>query len=337
MRFFRTYVLALVAGTSLILAGCGNDAGSGANGGDGETTTLRVGFQAPMESSSGETLEAMHEAIKEQTDGRVELELYPSGELGGEVEVLEQVQTGSVEGAVIITGTLSTVAPVLGGIDLPYLFDDLEHARASMDGELGAFIAETLAEESLLAWGMWDIGYKNLTNSVRPIQSAEDTDGISLRTLENSVLVETYSALGMDPTPLPWPETYTALQQGVVDGYEGTYEGMVSGGIHEVQPYVSEVGMIYSGVVLLLSEEALEGLSDEDRETVLAVGEEHAPQQRASNDEYNEYWKQEAIDYGIEIVEADEVDIDSFREATESVREDLDRYSELLELADASR
>lgn len=337
MRFVRTYGLALVACSSLILAGCGSDAETGVNGGDGETITLRIGFQAPMESSSGETLEAMNDEIIDRTDGRVELDLYPNGELGGEIEVLEQLESGSVEGAVIIAGTLSTVAPAVGGVDLPYLFDDVEHARRAMDGEVGDFIADELAPAGLIPWGRWDIGYKNLTNSVQPIQTIEDAEGISLRTLENRVLVEAYSALGMDPTPLPWPETYTALQQGAVDGYEGTYEGMVSGGIHEVQPYVSELGMIYSGVILLLSQEALEGLSEGDQATVLAVGEEYSPAQRASNDEYNDYWKQEAIDYGVEIIERDDVDIDSFREATESIREDLSEYSELLELADASR
>lgn len=335
MLFRRTSLLAGLTSAALLLVSCGN--GGDVEAAEGETVTLRIGFQAPPESSSGETLEAMNEAIVEATDGRVELELYPNGELGGEVEILEQVQSGSVEGAVIIAGTLSTVAPAIGGVDLPYLFDGLEHARAAMDGEVGDFISEELSAAGLVAWAFWDIGYKNLTNSVRPIQNAQDAQGISLRALENSVLVETYSALGMDPTPLPWPETYTALQQGVVDGYEGTYEGMVSGGIHEVQPYVSEIEMIYSGVVLLLGEEALEGLSEEDRETVLAIGEEYAPQQRASNDEYNDYWKQEAIDYGIEIVERDDVDIDSFREATESVREDMTEYAELLELADATR
>lgn len=337
MRFSRTHALALAAGASMILAGCGNDADSGGNGEDGETITLRIGFQAPMESSSGETLESMHEAIVEQTDGRVELELYPSGELGGEIEVLEQVQTGSVEGAVIIAGTLSTVAPAVGGVELPYLFDDLDHARAAMDGELGDFIADELSDSGLTVWGRWDIGYKNLTNSVRPIEESDDAEGISLRTLENSVLLEAYSALGMDPVPLPWPETYTALQQGVVDGYEGTYEGMVSGGIHEVQPYISEIEMIYSTVILLLSEEALDGLSEEDREVVLAVGEDYGPQQRAANDEYNDYWKQEALEYGIEIIERDDVDIQSFRQGTESVRQNMGEYAELLELAEASR
>lgn len=338
MRAHRISVLAGLAGATLILSGCGNGADAESGGEDtAETTTLRIAHLAIEEGAYEDALQAMNEELAERTDGRVEIETYPNGQLGGELEMIEQIQSGSIEGAALTAGSLSSVVPVIGGMELPYLFEDQDHARRAVDGEVGEFLSEQLAESGLVALGFWEMGYKNITNSVRPIASAEDAEGLQIRVLENPILIDTYSALGMDPTPLPWTETYTALQQGVVDAYEGPYEAMVSGGIHEVQDYVSEVQMIYGGVVLTLSQEALEGLSEEDQQTLLEIGAEFAPEQRSYNEQYLASFKEEAVEYGVEVLEAEDIDLDSFRAAVEHLREDMDEYSELVELADATR
>lgn len=338
MRAHRATALTALAVGSLILSACGNGAdGDGGEGGAGAETTLRIAHLAIEEGAYEDALQAMNEELVERTDGRVEIDTYPNGQLGGELEMIEQVQSGSIEGAVLTAGSLSSVVPVVGGMELPYLFDDQDHARRAADGEVGELLSEELEAEGLVALGFWEMGYKNITNSVRPIQSAEDAQGLQIRVLENPILIDTYSALGMDPTPLPWTETYTALQQGVVDGYEGPYEAMVSGGIHEVQDYISEVEMIYGAVVLTLSVEALESLSEEDRQVLLDIGREFAPEQRSFNEQYLESFKDEAVDYGVEVLESDELDLDSFRSAVEHLHEEMAEYSELVDLADASR
>lgn len=337
MRAHHLSAAAALAAGALILTACGNGSESEAAGGSDETTTLRIAHVGYEDSAYEYTLQAMNDELIERTDGRVEISTYPNGQLGGELEMIEQIQSESIEGAVVTAGALSSVVPVMGGMEIPYLFDDPDHARDAIDGEVGEFLSEEIASNDLTALAFWEMGYKNITNSAHPIENADDADGLQIRVLENPILIDTYSALGMDPTPLPWPETYTALQQGVVDGYEGPYEAMVSGALHEVQDHISEVQMIYGGVVLTFNQDALDALSEEDQQTLMDVSKEYTSEQRDYIDESNERWKQEALDYGVEIVETDDLDLESFRDAVKHVREDTDEYAELVELVDATR
>lgn len=345
MRAHRTTSIAALTASVLILSACGNGGDNSGNGGadnnggadSGEQVTLSFAHLGPEHGPYHQTLLEMGEELVERTEGRVVIDIYPDGQLGGESELIEQIESASIDGAALTAGSLSSVVPVIGGMELPYLFDDQDHAREAVDGEVGQFIAEEMAAVDLVALGFWEMGYKQLTNSVRPIQSVEDASGVSIRVLENPILIDTYSALGMDPTPLPWPETYTSLQQGVVEGFEGPYESFLNGALYEVQDYSSEVGMIYGGVVLTLGQESLDSLSEEDRQTLLEIGEEYAQVQRTKSEEFLAAAKEEIIDNGVEVLEADELDLGSFREAVESVRDGADQYAELVELADATR
>lgn len=345
MRAHRITSLAALAASALILSACGNgdDNGNGNDGADdngaeaAEQTTLRFAHLGPEHGPYHQTLVEMGEELAERTEGRVVIDIYPDGQLGGELELIEQIESGSIDGAALTAGSLSSVVPVIGGMELPYLFEDQDHAREAVDGEVGEFISEEMTAVDLVALGFWEMGYKQLTNSVRPIQSAEDAAGVSIRVLENPILIDTYSALGMDPTPLPWPETYTSLQQGVVEGFEGPYESFLNGALYEVQDYSSEVGMIYGGVVLTLGQGALDSLSEDDQQILLEIGEEYAQVQRTKSEEFLAGAKEEIIDNGVEVLETDDLDLDSFREAVEPVRDGADEYAELVELADATR
>lgn len=346
MRTHRVTSFAALAASALILSACGNgadngndDGGNAENGGTetAEQSTLRFAHLGPEHGPYHQTLLEMGEELEERTEGRVTIDIYPDGQLGGELELIEQIESASIDGAALTAGSISSVVPVIGGMELPYLFNDQDHAREAVDGEVGEFIAEEMAAADLVALGFWEMGYKQLTNSVRPIQSAEDAAGVSIRVLENPILIDTYSALGMDPTPLPWPETYTSLQQGVVEGFEGPYESFLNGALYEVQDYSSEVGMIYGGVVLTLSQESLDSLSEEDQQILLEIGEEYAQVQRTKSEEFLADAKEEIIDNGVEVIEAEDLDVDSFREAVEPVRDGADEYADLVELADATR
>lgn len=334
MRNTRKLAPAVATGGALALvAACSGSAGGGA----GDTTVLRIGHMAIEDSSYENTLQAMSDELEESTEGRVTIETYPNAQLGGELEHIEQIQSRAIEGAVLTTGSLSSMIPEFGAMSLPYLFDGPEHARDALAGELGEHLNGLMPDAGLVGISFWEMGYKNVTNSSHPITTASDMEGLQIRVLEDQILLDIYSALGAEPTPLPWTETYTALQQGVVDGYEGPYEAMVSAGLHEVQPYITELEMIYGGVVLTLGQDVLDGLSEEDQQAVRDVGAEWSEDQRELNQENLDRFKQEALDYGVEIVELEDVDQDSFREATAPVIENATEFEEIVELADAAR
>lgn len=327
----KSLITAAIGG-SLFLSSCG------AGGDEVEQTemTLRIAHVGVAEDNSYEsTLRQMNEALVEATEGRISIETYGEGQLGGELEMIEQIGSGNIEGAVLTAGSLSSVAPVVGGMELPYLFKDGEHAQRAVDGAVGDFLTDELAAEGLVPLGFWEMGYKNITNSVRPIQSLDDAAGLQIRVLENPLLVDTYSALGMDPTPLPWGETYTALQQGLVDAYEGPYEPFIDGALYEVQEYASEVQMIYGSLMLILSQEALEGLSEEDQQALLEIGEEYSHVQRETAHRIYTEGREAARENGVEVLEADELDLVSFREAVAHIRDEAAQYSDLVEVVDS--
>lgn len=318
MRKQSKSAMLTAGGLTLLLAACG---GAGSNG-NSDTTTLRIGHISHNEGDYELTLQALDDALQEATDGRVEIETYPDGQLGGDVEMLEQVQSGNTEGGVLNSGAVASVVPAIGALELPYLFDNLDHARASIDGAVGELLTEEAAEEDLVLLGIWEVGFKNITNNVRPIQSAEDAAGIHLRVIENPIAISTYTALDMQTTPLPYPEVYTALQQGLVDGFEGPYNSFISGGLEEVQDYVSEVQMVYSTAAFVISQDAFDSLTEDDQQTLRDLSAEHVAVQREHSVERMARDRQATVDAGVEILETEDLDIESFRDATETVREE---------------
>ncbi|MCF3974375.1 TRAP transporter substrate-binding protein [Paracoccus salsus] len=227
---------------------------------------VKIGYALAEDSHYGVAAKAFERSVTDSLGDQFSFRHFPSSGLGGEREVVEGVQLGSVEMTIVSTGTLSNFLPEVGVFDVPFLFASLDHARKVLDGEIGQDMLAKFDDAGLraLAWG--EQGFRHITNNRGPIATPEDTEGLKIRTMENPVHIEAFRALGAAPTPMAWPEVIGALQQGAIDGQENPLSVIVSAKLSEVQKYLTLDGHVYSPAVILISP-ALWGQLDDAQKT----------------------------------------------------------------------
>ncbi len=228
-------------------------------------TEVKIGYALAPDSHYGVAAQKWQEVVEAETDGKFKFRHFPSSGLGGEREVVEGLQLGTVEATIVSTGTLSNFVPETGVTDIPFLFRSLDHARRVLDGPVGQEILAKFDDAGLVAIAWGEQGFRHITNNRNPINAPEDLAGMKLRTMENPVHLQAFNALGAAPTPMAWPEVIGALQQGTIDGQENPLSVIVSVKLNEVQKYLTLSGHVYSPAMLLISKPFWDGLSDEDK------------------------------------------------------------------------
>lgn len=228
-------------------------------------TEVKIGYALAPNSHYGAGADKWDEVVTAETDGKFSFKHFPSSGLGGEREVIEGLQIGTIEATIVSSGTLANFVPETGVFDIPFLFRDLDHARGVLDGPVGQEILAKFDDVGLhaMAWG--EQGFRHITNNRNPISTPEDVAGLKIRTMENPVHLKAFNTLGAAPTPMAWPEVISSLQQGVIDGQENPLSVIVSAKLDEVQKYLTLSGHVYSPAMLLVSKSFWEGLSDEDK------------------------------------------------------------------------
>jgi tripartite ATP-independent transporter DctP family solute receptor len=326
--------LTLVA--SIALAACGSNAtqpsaGNTAEPGkteaqqqdasasSGEAITLKVGLISAPEHSYTLGLKEYDKALREATNGKVKLELYGDGQLGGEREMTEQVQLGTLDMALITSAPVGNFAPDLSVLEMPFLFRDLDHVYKTLDGEIGQELLAKLDDSGIKGIALWENGLRHISNNKKPILSPEDVKGMKMRTIENDIVVETIKALGADATPIAFPEVYTSFQQGVVDGFDASYGVFESTKMYEVQKHFSEVGIFYNSAVLMINKEKFDSFPADLQETIVKLGRETAAKQRQINQDLEKKQRANMEANGVQIVNYADVDVEAFRKAVEDV------------------
>lgn len=226
---------------------------------------LVLGLATTTTSHYGVGAQAFLETLEELSDGAFTGEISPSGQLGGERDMIEGLQIGSVDLVITSSGPMGNFVPEVYALDLPFLFRDYEHARATLDGEIGKELLAKIDENQLVALAWSENGFRHITNSQRPVLTPEDLAGLKLRTMENKVHMEAFSGMGAAPTPMAFPELFAALQQGVIDGQENPVTVITATKFWEVQKFVSLTGHVYSPALVLASPSLMDGLTDEQR------------------------------------------------------------------------
>lgn len=204
----------------------------------------------------------------------VTVEIYSNSALGGERELAESMQLGTLDMA-LIPGCAISFNPMFGLIDLPYLFESREVAHAVLDGEIGQEIAANMPQESglrLLAY--WENGFRNMTNSRREISTPEDVSGITIRVPENEVYVSFFTALGANVVTMSFSELYTALQQKTVDGQENPTALIATNKLYETQTYMSLTEHFYGPAQLCFSESIWQTLPSDLQALIQSAAEE---------------------------------------------------------------
>ncbi|MDR3231883.1 MAG: DctP family TRAP transporter solute-binding subunit [Synergistaceae bacterium] len=207
--------------------------------------------------------------VEEKSGGRIKVELYPNGQLGGDRELSESVQMGTLQIALPATSVLAGFDKRFQVLDLPFLFTTRETAFEALDGALGEKLNSLLPALGFGCLGYIENGFRHITNSRQPITQPGDLKGVKLRTMENAMHIAFFRQLGANPTPMSFGELYTALQQGTVDGQENPATLIYESKFYEVQKYLSTTGHVFSVVILLSSQSFMDSLPGDLRQIVV--------------------------------------------------------------------
>lgn len=235
---------------------------------------VKIGVSHGPTHSFTQALERFGRSFETQSNGRFRVKVYNSAQLGSEKEMQEMLTIGSAE--MTVTGLLNTYEPMFAVFEMPYLYRDREHVLAVNTSDMMQDIAQSLIPKGLRLIGFVENGFRNVTNSIRPIHSPDDIKGMMIRTPENPAQIATFKTLGAIPTPLAYSELYTALLQGVVDGQENPLQQIWLGRLYEAQKHVAVTQHIYNSAYVLISERFWQSLNQEDQnlleECVLDAG-----------------------------------------------------------------
>ena len=246
--------------------------------------------------------------------------------LGGERDMLESMQMDTLDMAIVTSGPFINFSDAMGVLDMPYLFGSNEEAYAVLDGEIGRELLDTLEDSGLKGLAYAERGFRNLTNNVKPIQSAADLNGLKLRVMENDVYTASFKAMGVNADPMAWADALTALQQGTVDGQENPINVIYSYKLWESQKYATLDRHSYSTAIITMSANLFNSLDAETQQIFLDAAQEAAEFERAWVAEQEADQLQAMKDNGMEVIE--DPDLDSFKEAVQPVYEQYSQYAD---------
>lgn len=230
-----------------------------------QSKVMNMAFTPPLESHYGDAGKAFAAKIDELSGGDIEISLKPAGALGGERDVIEGLQIGTVELTISSTGPIGNFVPAVYALDFPFLFKDYDSAHAVLDGEIGDEILAEFTDYGIIGLAWAENGFRHVTNSAHPIRTPEDMKGLKLRTMENEVHIAAFEDLGAAPTPMSWTEVITSLQQGTIDGQENPIPIVTANNMWEVQKNISLTGHVYSPALVAMSRIHWDGLSEEEQ------------------------------------------------------------------------
>jgi tripartite ATP-independent transporter DctP family solute receptor len=248
-------------------------------------TTMKISISVAQNSHQGVGIDTFAREVEKRTGGRYKVQTFYSGSLGGERESIEAVQLGTQELAMSSTGPIPNFVPETKILDVPFLFRDKAHARAVLDGPIGQELLAKFEPKGFkaLAWG--ENGFRHMTNSKRDVKAPEDLKGLKMRTMENPVHIAAYKGLGIVTTPMAFPEVFTALQQGTVDGQENPLSVIMAAKFDQVQKHLSLTGHVYSPCIFVMNKAAFDKLSAADKTAFVEAAREAAKANRARVDQ----------------------------------------------------
>lgn len=228
--------------------------------------TMNMGFTLSKSSHYGQGAEAFAQEIEKLSNGKYKISIKPSGVLGGERDVIEGLQFGTIDLTISSTGPIGNFVPEVYALDFPFLFKSYEHAHKVLDGKIGNELLKKFEPKGLIGLSWSENGFRHLTNSKRAVRTPEDMKGLKLRTMENEVHMSAFKDLGAAPTPMSFTELFTALQQKTVDGQENPIPVITSSKFYEVQKNLTLTGHVYSPAVILMSKISWDGLNKQEKE-----------------------------------------------------------------------
>ena len=230
--------------------------------------TLKFAVAGPDTHPAVPGMKKFAEAVTAKSGGKIKVTLFLNSALGGDQAVVSAIKGGTVEMSVMNSGILASEAKELALFDFPFLFANEKESDAIVDGPVGKKMHALLQEKGLVGLSYWELGYRHMTNSKRPLNKVEDIEGLKLRVIPNPINVDWVKALGANPTPLPFPEVYGALEQKAIDGQENPIAVIAANKFWEVQKYVALTNHQYNPQSVIFSKKVWDTLSPAEKKII---------------------------------------------------------------------
>ena len=311
----RRLLLGAGAACALPLATVGRALASGGDKDDG--AGQRVLTATDVHVSDYPTVEAVRwigETLERESDGRLKIRLYHSGQLGREAEAIDMARYGVVDITRVFSGALNNAFPLTQALCLPYVFDSIGHMRRVIDGEVGEQVLRSFESRDLVGLAIYDSGARCFYNTRHPIVEPKDLHGLKMRVAASDIFIKLVRMLGANPTPMSLGETFSAMETHMIDGAENNMRSFHSSRHFEAARYWSETRHSYAPDVLVMSRASFLSLAPPDRELLVRTARESVPVMRAKWDESEGKARAEVLAYG---VKANDADLGAFRQAAE--------------------
>lgn len=230
---------------------------------------LKFTFSVAKDSPLGQGAYKFADLVSQKSGGKIKVDVFPAGVLGGAPQDLAGLRGGTIDFSTMATGLLSGIDKEFMVFDFPFLFNNAQEAVAVVDGPVGTRMMNKLSQHGLVGLGMWELGFRNMTNSKRPIVKAEDAEGLKVRVFTSPIYLDLMKSLGANPVPLNFPELYGALESKAVDGQENPLAIIETSRFPEVQKYLSLTKHVYTAMPVLMSKKTWDSMSETERKIIV--------------------------------------------------------------------
>ncbi len=317
-RLIATVALALVVAVSAMA---------------GEKFVLKLAHDQKSDQGYGPGVSRLVELLKEKAGDKIEIQVFDNGVLGNERDVTEGITLGSVEMSITTLGVMTNYEPRLGIINLPFLFSDWKQINSVFERGVMNPVFEDLANKrKMRVLSVYALGFRNIASNRAPIKTLDDLKGLKLRVPQAPLFIDTFKALGANPTPVPWGELYTAMQTKVVDAFENSSPVIEQFKMYEVAKYLSKTGHIWEGGCLLVSERIFASMPKELRTALTEAAVESAAYQRGLIQKESEEVEDALARQGMAV---NGLDIAPFRAAVKNVHDEFIKKNGGKELLDS--
>ena len=288
---------------------------------------LKAGHSQNAGEPMDKALHMMREHVEAATGGKVTIEIFPSMQLGGEIEMIKQVLTGSLDITSPSNAPLTNFVPALKIFDMPFLFRDEAHMISVLRGPVLQDINEIVAKSGIRLLGVYNVGVRHIMSN-RPVRTMDDLKGLKIRTMQSKYHMAAFNAFGANATPISYAELYSSLQTGVVDGAEAANTNYFEKKFYEVAPYWGQVGWTILTAPLIMSEKKFTSLSADVQQALLEGGNKAAVWEQDYYASVDQGRLDDVRNAGVSITK---LDIAPFQKASEKV------YAEFLTTDDERR
>lgn len=310
-RLFIKSVLATVALAALGMASAQ----------DIKERTVKFATQNPDGHPIVMGMKKFAETVTAKSGGKIKVNLFPGGVLGGDAPNISALQGGTLEMVVMNSGILASQAKEFAVFDFPFMFASSQEADAVVDGPFGKMMLSKLDAKSIHGLAYWELGFRNITNSKRPITKVDDIAGLKLRVIPNAINIDWVTALGANPTPMAFPEVYAAMEQKAIDGHENPFTVINANKFYEVQKYLAVTNHQYNPQTVIVSKKLWDTLSNDEKKIFSDAAAEAAVYQRKASREQSGAALENLKKNGMQVSEFSPAEMAKFREKMKPVIE----------------